>query len=122
MSKKPDSDTRHDTRNDVFELLEGREMSRVVHSEAMHATLGEDANAAAELREQLGEHGENESAARARARLSRSVTALRATVRHSAVELVAALRGTGSCAAACLRAEAKRLRAPSLPSSAVAQA
>lgn len=117
MHKKNDADTR----NDVMELMERRELADVVHSEPMHATLGEDPEVAARLREQLGDAGENETVDRARARLARSVKALRSTVSHSATELAAALRGTGTCGVAWVRAEVRDMRATRLPGDAVTQ-
>ena len=117
MHKKNDADTR----NDVMELMERRELSDAVHSEPMHATLGEDPEVVASLREQLGDAGENETTDRARARLARSVKALRSTVSHSATELTAALRGTGNCAVAWLRAEVRNMRSTRLPGDALSQ-
>jgi hypothetical protein len=67
MHKKNDADTR----NDVMELMERRELADAVHSEPMHATLGEDPEVVASLREQLGDAGENETD-RPRARAPRS--------------------------------------------------
>ena len=121
MTKKNEADTR----NAVTELVERRELAEAVHTEPMRVTLGENLSenpeAVAELREQLGDGGREESVDLARARLTRSVTALRTTFRRSAVDLGAALRGTGSCAVGWLRAELGRVRVPGVPSSAVPQ-
>lgn len=110
MTKKNEADTR----NGALELVERRELMQAVHAEPMRATLGENADAVAQLREQLDEGPADETIELARARLSRSVSALRSTVRRSASDLGAALRGTGSCAVSWIRAELGRVRIPGM--------